>query len=310
MLKEKFNDLGFGSKTGYQKTRLMNQDGTFTVERRGLNPMDTFSMYHYLIEVDLWQFLMVMLVGYVVMNVAFALSYVAIGVEHIGLINNNNFVENFIESFFFSTQTFTTVGYGRLNPQGFAANLISSIESFAGLLAFALATGLLYGRFARPKSNIIYSKNALIAPYAPTGKAFMFRMANRLKHTLIDTQAQINLAYFEIGNTQTRKFTPLTLERDKITLLPTMWTIVHPIDAESPLYNKSEKDLEEMDVEFLVMMRAYDEVFSQTVHSRFSFKYHDIIWGAKFVQAVDYSDVHHPFMELNKLGDYEKVDMQ
>ena len=307
MLKEKFNDLGFGTKTGSQKTRLMNQDGSFTVERRGLNRFDSFSMYHFLIEVNLWKFLLVMLLGYFLMNLAFALGYVFIGVEHLAGAAPKTFVEDFIEAFFFSTQTFTTVGYGRISPQGFGANVLASIESFVGLLAFAVATGLLYGRFAKPKSNIIYSKNALIAPYAPTGQAFMFRMANRLKHTLIDTEAQITLAYLDKENPQVRKFSTLNLERTKITMLPSLWTIVHPIDAESPLYGLTEDDFEKLDMEFLVMLRAYDEIFSQTVHSRFSFKYYEVVWNAKFVQALNYSDANKPYMELDKLNDYEKL---
>ena len=105
MLKEKFNDLGFGTKTGSQKTRLMNQDGSFTVERRGLNRFDSFSMYHFLIEVNLWKFLLVMLLGYFLMNLAFALGYVFIGVEHLAGAAPKTFVEDFIEAFFFSTQT-------------------------------------------------------------------------------------------------------------------------------------------------------------------------------------------------------------
>jgi len=305
MEKEKYTDLGFGTKTSLQSSRLLTQDGSFTVERRGISKFDSFSWYHHLINISLPRFLFIMLCGYVLMNAAFALIYLGIGIEKLNIVCNDSLVEKFFEAFFFSTQTFTTVGYGRINPNGFAANAVAAFESFIGLLAFALATGLLYGRFARPKSNILFSKNALIAPYEPTGKALMFRIANRISHVLIDVEAQITMAYLDRTSSVNRRFVFLPLERTKINLLPTMWTIVHPIDAESPFYNKTKAEIDAMDIELIVMLKAFDDTFSQTVHSRFSYKHDEIIWNAKFVQAMNYADNEHPYIELDKLGVYD-----
>ena len=83
----------------------------------------------------------------------------------------------FANAFFFSVHTLTTVGYGNVYPEGAWANTISSLEAATGLMVFAIATGLLYGRFSRPSARIIYSKNAIIAPYQD-GTSLQFRITN------------------------------------------------------------------------------------------------------------------------------------
>jgi inward rectifier potassium channel len=307
MIKEKFNDLGFGTKTANQKTRLLNQSGTFTTERRGQSRLDAFSWYHHMLNINLVPFLFILLIGYAVMNLAFTFIYLWVGVEHLTGMIANNFFDKFCEAFFFSTQTFTTVGYGRVNPQGFPANVVAAIESFTGLLAFAVATGMLYGRFARPKSHLIFSEHAVIAPYAATGKAIMFRIANRLEHLVIEVEATVMLAYIDKTKGSTRQFVTLELERNKIYFLPSMWTIVHPIDENSPFYNKSEHDVEEMDIELIVLIKAFDDSFSQTVHSRFSYKQFELVWNAKFVQTLFTDTEGKPYVEMDKLGSWEKM---
>ncbi len=78
------------------------------------------------------------------------------------------------ELYFFSTETFTTVGYGRVNPVDDDVKLVASFEAMLGFLSFALATGLIYGRFSRPHSHIIFSHHALIAPYKDKGRPSCF----------------------------------------------------------------------------------------------------------------------------------------
>jgi inward rectifier potassium channel len=65
-----------------------------------------------------------------------------------------------------------------------------------------------------------------------------------------------------------RKFEPLKLERDGIYFLALTWTVVHPIDETSPLYGKTVEDLARLQAEFLILIKGFDDTFSQTVHSR------------------------------------------
>ncbi|MEL6306051.1 MAG: ion channel, partial [Bacteroidota bacterium] len=200
-----------------------------------------------------------------------------------GIVADSPF-DKFMEGFFFSAQTITTLGYGRVAPMGYPANIVAAVESMLGLLGFALATGLLYGRFSRPSAKIRYSENAVIAPYHDIN-GFMFRVVNPQSNQLLELEVQVNLA-MQRKNSELRDFYSLELERDKVAFMPYMWTIVHPISEQSPIYGLTAADLVEKDAEFVIAMRAFDESSSQPVYSRSSYKAEEIKWGKKFVYVV------------------------
>ena len=212
-----------------------------------------------------------------------------------------------MEAFFFSTQSLTTVGYGRLNPVGLVDSTIAAFESMTGLLGFALATGLLYGRFSRPVAKLLFSNQALIAPYRGM-QGLMVRFANKKKHDLLEVEAQIIYSWVtNVDGKETRMFENLNLEIKRISVLSATWTLVHPIDDTSPMKDLTPADLRARNAEVLVNIKAFDESFSQTVYSRSSYKYNEIVYGAKFVPAI----FPHPdgsiVVELNRISDYEIV---
>ncbi len=279
---DEFKDLGFGTKASSQKKRLLNSDGSFNVERRGLPLKQSLSFYHSLLNISWPKFHLIVFTAYIIINLIFASVYMLIGVQHLNGIVGKTLIENYWESFLFSVQTFTTVGYGGISPAGFLAGAVSAIESLVGLMGFALATGLVYGRFSRPIAKIIYSKNAIIAPYRDN-TAFEFRIANARKNQLIEVNIQVMLSMKESdGDKKGRRFYELKLERQKVNFFALSWTVVHPINDDSPLNGFTEKDLIESDAEFLILLKAFDDTFSQTVHSRASYKYDEVIWGARF----------------------------
>ena len=301
-----FKDLGFGSKASNQTKRLINKDGSFNVERRGLPLKQSLSFYHSLLTISWMKFHTVVLVSYILINLFFASVYMWIGVENLQGIVGKTFIERFWDSFFFSVQTFTTVGYGRISPVGFTAGAVSAIESLMGLMGFALATGLIYGRFSRPDAKILYSENAVIAPYQD-GKAFEFRIVNSRKNQLIEVELQVMLSMKEPESSKTkRKFHELKLERQKVNFFALSWTVVHPIDDNSPLNGISEEDLINSDAEFLILLKAFDDTFSQTVHSRASYKYHEVVWGARFSNIFVESEKEITTIDLGKFNDIEK----
>lgn len=297
-------DLGLGSKIFDKKNRVINRDGSFNLKRRGLPFFESFSIYHWLISMSWFKFCSLILAAYLVVNVFFATLYFIGGDANFEGIQTNNNFDRFLNEFFFSTQTFTTVGYGRINPVGVYSNIISSIESLSGLLSLALATGLLYGRFVRPVAKIIYSENALIAPYKDiTG--FQFRIANkRSDHQMVDTEVDVLLSRVE---NDALKFYNLKLEYKKITMFTATWTVNHPIDEESPLYGLTEDDLKEMDSEFFVLLKGFDDTFAQQVHSRSSYKYNEIVWGAKFVSVYGKSDDGETTIELDRISELTMI---
>ncbi len=305
---EEFKDLGFGTRASEGGTRLLNQDGSFNIERRGLKDGWTVNIYHSLITMSWTKFWLLVLAFYIISNFIFATLYIVAGTEHLEGTTGLSFIEKALDAFFFSAQTITTVGYGKMNPNGVFTNTIAAIESMFGLLGFAFATGLLYGRFSRPVAKIIYSQHALISPYKDkTG--FMFRLANGRKNALIEIECQVVFSYNKVIDGKiTRQFNVLPLERSKINFLFSSWTIVHPIDVESPFYQLTQMDLYQIEAEITILMKAFDDSFSQTVYSRSSYKANEMVVGAKF------SNIHGKvnniaYVDLHRLDEFEKVEL-
>ena len=282
--KRKFNDFGLGTKNDTGGYRALNKDGSFNVKKINVPFFERLNFFHSLITMSWSRFFVCILIAYFSINILFASIYLYIGVENLTGIRALSNFDKFMEGFFFSAQTITTLGYGRVAPMGYPANIVAAVESMLGLLGFALATGLLYGRFSRPSAKIRYSENAVIAPYREIN-GFMFRIVNPQKNQLLELEVQVNLA-MQRKNSELRDFHSLELERDKVAFMPYMWTIVHPVSESSPLFGLTEKDVLEKDAEFIISMRAFDESSSQTVYSRSSYKASEIFWGRKFVYAV------------------------
>lgn len=301
---------GFGSNSNYSAGRFYNKDGTVNVKKRGAPIYERISIFHSMLAMKRWKFLTVIILFFIIVNLFFAGVYMLVGVEHLGGMNASTHMEKFAEAFFFSAQTFTTVGYGRINPNGFLTSMIAAIEALIGLLSFALATGLLYGRFSRPKAYLKYSDHALISPYKE-GRALMFRLAPFKNNHLTDAECTLTLAMQLIENGQMKnKFYFLPIEISKINSLALSWTIVHPVTENSPLYGMTAEDLKEADAEFMVFVKAFDESFSNTVVSRTSYTYHEVIFGAKFrMMYHENNERNTTILDLDMINVYDRVEL-
>lgn len=273
-------DLGFGSVVAQtSRQRLLNRDGSFNVARGGLGFWSSLSLYHTLLTTTWLKFFALITSSYLVLNALFAIAYFLCGPE---ALNGGGTELGILRTFFFSIQTFATIGYGHISPLGLVANIIVTFESLFGLLWLALATGLVFARFSRPTAKIAFSEHAVIAPYRGF-TAFEFRIANERKNQIIELEAKVLFSHFvEEESKRTRRFDPLTLERSKVSFFPLNWTVVHPIDEASPLYGRSADELRASEAEFLILLTGIDETFSQTVHARSSYRWDEIVWNAKF----------------------------
>ncbi len=312
MIKETLNkkkesaELGFGSKNYNESVRFLNQDGTVNIKRKVTDKHIGFDMFHWLLGIKWGQFFALVFFSYGAVNTLFAIIYFSIGVDKFGGIEAGSGIENFLQLFFFSAQTLTTVGYGHIYPNSSLISTVSSIESMFGLMGFALVTGILYGRFAKPKADIQYSNKALISPYNDiTG--FMFRIANKKQNELIETECQLVLA---INNLETKKrdFHFLDLERSKINFLPLTWTLVHPIDDKSQLYEVTQDEFNQRDGEFIILIKSITDTYFHTVYSRMSYKASEIAWNAKFVpmKQMPHKDGSIS-INLNDIHSYDKL---
>jgi len=255
------------------------------------------------------QFLLLVLAFYIMANTFFAVIYLLIGPASVYGVDGHSAASRFFGVWFFSSHTLTTVGYGNLYPVGIAANTTASLEALTGLLAFALVTGLSFGRFARPSARIGFSPTMAVAPYG-NGVSLQFRVVNRRPNNLLDLQAQLTLMTVqEMNGRLGRKYTSLELERSQVLFFPLTWTIVHPIDENSPLYGKTEEDLRRLQAEVLVLMKGFDDTFAQTVQVRYSYRYDEITWGARFVPAFEFDRNGNMHVEVNKVGLLEPVPL-
>lgn len=307
--KAKINeDLGFGKIPTQNNQRMLNKDGSSNIIRKGLPFFKPHEAYNSLINMSWRKFWSIILLSYLAINIFFASIYVALGIEHIQGETGITARDHFFDAFFFSAQTISTVGYGHLSPQGFATSIIAAIESMLGLLTFALATGLLYGRFSRPSAKITYSENILVSPYRDI-TAYMFRFANFRSNQLIELKISvlISINILEDGKV-IRRFLPLELERDEINLLTLSWTIVHPITENSPLKELSLQNLIEGQAEFVVMLKAFDDSFSQTVHSRTSYKAEEVVFNAEFDKIISTDENGVAIIAMDKISSYHVLE--
>ena len=232
--------------------------------------------YHELLTMPWRRFFALVFGGYLVVNLAFAEAYAALGD---GIENAR--AGSLADAFFFSVQTLATIGYGGVAPSNLAANVVVTVESLIGLLGFALVAGIMFARFSRPVAQIVFSSRAIIAPYRGM-TALMFRIVNQRTSEIVNMNATVLLSRRKSEGGDERQFSVLKLERDHVVFFPLSWTIVHPIDETSPLHGVTEAELRKCDTEVLILLDGFDETFSQTVHARSSYLADDIVWGARF----------------------------
>jgi inward rectifier potassium channel len=299
------NDTGFGTNADSYGGRFINKDGSFNLRKEGMPYLRRYSIFYNMLTQPLWRLALVILTFFILINLAFAMIYLLIGTSQLQGILDISPWGKFKEAFFFSTQTFTTVGYGRVNPIGGAANLVAAIEALCGFLSFAVATGLMYGRFSRPHAYLTFSEKALISPYKG-GAALVFRFAPyKDNHTLTDVQIRVNIGLkVAVDGTAEYRYYDLDLERSKVESLPMNWNVVHPLDAKSPLFGFSWEDMQTADVELYILIRGFDDIFSNFVQSRTSYTYQEIEFNRKFVPMYRESkDGKTTILELHKLDD-------
>lgn len=306
------NDTGFGTQTTSVGGRFINKDGSFNLQKRGLPFLRRISFYSYLLEFSWPKFLIIIVLFYLLINVLFTLLYTMVGLGELTGFHTNTTAGRVREVFYFSTQTFTTVGYGRLNPIADEADVIASVETLFGWLFFALVTGLMYGRFTRPRAYIAFSEKALISPFQD-GIAVMFRMAPyKTLHLLTDTRVVVSLSLQveEEGKKPEYRFYTLNLERSRIEMFNMNWTVVHPINDDSPLAHFTEEDLVHSDAELYVQVSGFDPIFSNQVMARTSYTAKEFVWGAKFQPMYrESADDTTTILELDKLNVFDRVEL-
>ncbi len=300
-------DPGLTQRFQARLRRTIEKDGKFNVRRRGATWRD-FHPYLYLTNMRWPAFIGVVLASFLAVNGLFALAYFALGPGHLDGAGAPTRLGRYWNTFFFSSHTLTTVGYGNITPRGMAANILSSFEAMLGVVGFAVGAGLLYGRFSRPTARIGFSPNSVVAPYQD-GSSLQFRLVNQRPNTLMELEAVVMLMTVEGGPAELkRRYQLLALERPKIYFMPLTWTVVHPIDGDSPLHGLGPQDLERLQAEVLILLKAHDDTFSQTVYARYSYRYDEIVWAARFVPPFQIDAAGDMVLDVDRVGEYAPVN--
>jgi inward rectifier potassium channel len=298
-------DPGLTHKYTGNLRRVINKDGTFNVRRKGATWRD-FHPYLHLIDLGWVPFFGALFLGYLVVNTLFALAYYGLGPGQLQGGDASTEAGRFFNDFFFSAHTLSTVGYGSISPKSLGSNIVASIESLVGVLGFAVATGLLFGRVSRPSAKIGFSETMLVAPYQGM-QSLQFRVVNRRRNDLMEIEARVLLMTVEEKDGQPeRRYRQLKLEREQVLFLPLTWTIVHPIDGESPMAGLTAEDLERLQAEVMILIKAYDDTFSQTVLARYSYRYDEIGWNQQFAPAFSVDSEGDLVLELQKVGEVNR----
>lgn len=306
-LKAAVGEIGFGSKSFSDLDRLILQDGTFNVSKKGAG-WKGFSLYHWLINLHWSRLAIYGLFSYIAANIFFAFGYYAMDLDALtGTHGTMTQWDFFWHCFYFSTQTMTTVGYGFISPVATSSNLLAAFESMLGLLGFALATSILYGRFSKAKSKILFSDHMVVGQFKEI-KGLKFRIANPSNRQLIEFQAKVLYSYLErVGADTNRRYVPLNLQIDFINMFPLPWTVVHPIEKTSPIFNKTKEDLIAEQAEFIVILKGYDDTFNQYVHQINSYRGHEILFDTEYEPMFDAGVEKSTVIDLNKINRYRPV---
>jgi len=264
-------------------------------------------LYHYFLKMKWINFIFFNASAYVVVNMFFGLLYFVLGREGFDGVKGPSDLDFFKECFFFSIQTFSTIGYGYISPTGLFQNIVVSIEAFSGLISIGMISGLFFARFTRPDSKVAFSNVALLTPYL--GKpSLLFRIANERGNQIIDAKIQVSFMQDVMtpeGN-HIYKLTDLQMIRARTPVFYLSWTLCHHIDETSPLFNLSIEDMKNTRAQILVLVIGYDDTFNQTVHARHSYHAHDLIKDRQFVDIIVRTD-QGSHVEVEKISKIKPV---
>jgi inward rectifier potassium channel len=261
--------------------RLISPEGRSTLVQSGLQRKPFGDLYHLWLLASWPRAFGAVIAIYLAANVVFALGYFVVG----GIENARP--GSFSDAFFFSVQTIATIGYGRMSPVSAGAHVLVTVESFCGLIGMALITGLMFAKFARPTSRVLWSEVAVVA-LQDGAPSFMFRVANARGNQIVEAQLRVGMLVFETTpeGERVRRMHDLPLVRSSSMVFALSWMAIHPIAPGSKLYGATAESLRAANAEIYCSLTGLDGTSSQTIHARHSYSVDEIQWGRRYVDIM------------------------
>ena len=304
-----YTDLGFGRVVAQQvRGRFLTRDGVPTSRKYGLGAQRIERFYLHALAVPAPAFLAWALGALLLVNGFFTLAYLALGDGALRGGDTLGIADPFLRAFAFSVGVFTTTGTGPMYAYGATAHWLVVFESFVGPFVLVATGGLLVARLTRPRMRLRFSESAVVAPYED-GRALMFRIVNVQPGELTDVQVRVSITLFEeIDGRRERNFHPLVLERNSVDLFTLHWTVVHPIDAGSPLRGMTPDALRAAQAEMLILVSAHEETFATRTTTRASYWWDEIRWDAKFASIFASAPDGVIAIDVERLDRLDRLD--
>lgn len=286
-----------------KSTSVTVQAGRFEFVKLNTTKFEWRDAYHHILTLSWLQFAGLVMGVYVLINLFFAGLY-ASGGRCVAELPPGSFVD----AFFFSVETFATVGYGHMYPESFYGHCVATLEIIVGMFGMAVLTGVIFVRFSRPTARLLFSKYAVIGPFNgnPT---LMLRVANLRHQAMAEAEFRLMLIRTEVTkeDPDVRRFYPLKLEFDRLIAFPVALTLRHRIDESSPLYGMEAEDFQRTDSRLVTSIVCIDTVIPAPVQSSADYTYDEILWNRRFVEIYQEDPQGRLTVDYGRLHDTEPV---
>jgi inward rectifier potassium channel len=269
----------------------------------GAPPVSLRDVYHLFLRTSWPIALGAIVLAWLAINAVFADLYLTVG----GIATMRP--RSFWDAFCFSVQTMGTIGYGSMYPTTVAANVIMIAESVTSLIVTAVATGMLFAKFSRATSRVVFSERIVIGPMngVPT---LMLRVGNARGNSILE--ATVRLAYTRTERmkegTSFYRMIDLRPSRDRSPAMARTWTVLHPITPESPLYGATPESIAREDGEFLVTVVGIDDTSLQQVHARARYLDREVVWGARHADVLSEDRDGNLVLDVRRFDDIEPTE--
>ena len=294
-----------GRPAGVRRSRRIVERGPEQAPLRlGFNTSWHSDFYHRLLVLRWWPFVLAATALYLALNVLFAALYLV----QPGSIDHAR-AGSFQDAFFFSIQTMATIGYGVMTPVGLYANIVMTIETMVSLVFATFSTGITFARFSRPTARVSFSRLVPVSNYngVPT---LAVRLSNSRRNQILEADVRLTLLRNErtAEGQQMRRFHDLKLVRGHTPIFALTFTVLHPIDQDSPLFGENAESLMDQDAELLVTVTGLDETMSQTIHARYSYGMDEIKFGYRFADMFGYSPTGRLVIDYTQFDKVETLE--
>lgn len=225
-------------------------------------------LYYHLLSISWFQFIFFIFIGYIFINIIFGVLYFSQGPEGLSGQHPTGTWPFFLQCYFFSVQTLSTIGYGVMAPQTFVTHVIVSVQALVGMLSIGVISGLFFSRFTRSTAKIVFSEQILLTQHLGQ-KSLVFRLANERINVIVNAKVHATLLYNDVTpeGTNIRRLIDLKLTRDFNAIFFLNWVLAHEIDETSPFYNLDMDELKNKKAEIMVTFSGTDQTFGQSIHS-------------------------------------------